>query len=126
MVSISITRTPIIQVYVSIPRKSVLKEGVLTADGTEQIIVEASGILNLEGYVDLSEMVEGDRVVLRRYVKIQEGDEYKLHASDTYSGVQAEPLVRFPFIAGYYGIKVTLQQTAGTYKNFPYQFFKEV
>ena len=117
--------SPAINIYVGIPRKSVLKEGVLVADGTEQILVEAAGVLNLEGYVDLSAMTSGDQVVLRRYVKIQEGGEYRLHASETYNGVQAEPLVRFPFIAGYYGIKVTLQQTAGTYKSFPYQFFKE-
>jgi hypothetical protein len=29
-------------------------------------------------------------------------------------------------MAGYYGIKITLKQTSGTYKNFPYQFFKEI
>ncbi len=109
-----------------IPRKQPLKEGVLVADGTEQVLVEAVGLLNLEGYVDLSAMAEGDTVVLKRYVKIQEGGEYKLHASETYTGVQAEPLIRFPFIAGYYGIKVTLQQTSGTFKSFPYQFIKEV
>jgi len=106
--------------------KMVLKEGVLTADGTEQTLIEATGIMNMEGYVDLSAMVGGDRVVLNRYVKIESGGAYTLHATAAYVGVQPQPLIRFPFIAGYYGIRVTLQQTAGINKRFPYQFFKEV
>ncbi|MEM2249936.1 MAG: hypothetical protein QXO00_02385 [Candidatus Bathyarchaeia archaeon] len=108
------------------PLKQLLKEGVLTADGTEQTLIEASGLLSLEGYVDLSAMTTGDTVTLTRYVKIQQDGEYKRHATETYTGPQADPLVRFPFIAGYYGIKVTLKQTSGTYKTFPYQFFKEM
>ena len=108
------------------PRKQIVAEGVLISDGTEQTVVEVSGLMNLEGYIDLSSMEESDIVVLSRYVKIQPDGEYKLHAREAYSGSQPEPLIRFPFIAGYYGIKITLQQTSGTlYKEFPYQFFKE-
>ncbi|MEM2587949.1 MAG: hypothetical protein QXV23_06580 [Candidatus Bathyarchaeia archaeon] len=106
--------------------KQLLKEGKLVADGTEQTLIEALGLLNLEGYVDLSPMQDGDTVILRRYVKITANDDYKLHGEETYIGVQAQPLIRFPPLAGYYGIKVTLQQTTGTYKSFPYQFFKEI
>jgi hypothetical protein len=105
--------------------KELLVEGSITADGTEQTVIEKLGLINLEGYVDLSEMTNGDTVTLRRYVKIQQNGEYRLHGEETYLGVQTQPLIRFPTIVGYYGIKVTLQQTSGTYKNFPYQFFKE-
>jgi len=115
--SVSITR---------FTRKQILAEGTVTADGTEQTVLEAQGIMNLEGYVDLSEMTNGDTVTLRRYVKIQQDAEYKLHGEETYVGIQAQPLIRFPPMAGYYGIKITLKQTSGTYKNFPYQFFKEI
>jgi len=108
-----------------IPRKQLLKEGEIYADGTEQTVIEALGIMNLEGYIDLSHMMDGDTVTLRRYVKIQKDAEYKLHGEETYVGTQAQPLIRFPPMAGYYGIKITLQQTSGTHKNFPYQFFKE-
>lgn len=109
-----------------VARKSLYKEGKLTADGTEQVVVDAPSLLNLEGYIDLSKMVSGDTVVLKRYVKIEENGEYRLHADEIYTGAQAQPLIRFPFMASYYGMKVTLQQTAGTYKSFAYQFFKEV
>jgi len=109
-----------------VPRKQIIAEGVLVSDGTEQTVIEVSGLMNLEGYIDLSNMESGDVVALSRYVKIQPDGEYKLHAREVYSGSQPEPLIRFPFIAGYYGIKITLQQTSGTlYKEFPYQFFKE-
>ena len=116
--SVTITKLPI-------TRKQILAEGTITADGTEQTVIEASGIMNLEGYIDLSQMTNGDTVTLRRYVKIQKNTEYKLHGEETYVGAQAQPLIRFPAIASYYGIKITLKQTSGTYKNFPYQFFKE-
>jgi hypothetical protein len=108
-----------------IPRKQLLKEDEISADGTEQTVIEALGLMNLEGYIDLSQMTNGDTVTLRRYARIREDAEYKLHGEETYVGGQAQPLIRFPAMAGYYGIKITLQQTSGTHKNFPYQFFKE-
>lgn len=104
----------------------VLKEGTIIADGTEQTVIEAAGLMKLEGYVDLSAMTEGDTVILRRYVKITADGNYKLHGEETYVGVQAQPLIRFPPLAGCYGIKVTLKQTMGTYKSFNYQFFFKV
>jgi hypothetical protein len=106
-------------------RKQILAEGTVTADGTEQTVLEAQGIMNLEGYIDLSQMANTDTVTIRRYVKIQQNGEYRLHGEETYAGIQAQPIIRFPPIAGLYGIKITLKQTSGTYKNFPYQFFKE-
>jgi len=106
------------------PSKQVIAEGTITTDGTEQVVFEIVELINLEGYIDLSNMTEGDTIILKRYVKIKEGGSYKLHAKETYSGVQEEPLIRFPEIAGRYGIKITIQQIAGTYKSFDYQFFK--
>jgi hypothetical protein len=118
--------TESIRVRGLISRKQILAEGTVTADGTEQTVLEALGLMNLEGYVDLSEMTNGDTVTLRRYVKIQQNAEYKLHGEETYVGIQAQPLIRFPAMAGCYGIKITLKQTSGIYKSFPYQFFKEM
>jgi hypothetical protein len=105
--------------------KELLAEGSITANGTEQTVIEKLGLINLEGYIDLSQMTSTDTVTIRRYVKIQRNGEYKLHGEETYVGIQAQPILRFPAIAGLYGIKITLKQTSGTYKNFPYQFFKE-
>lgn len=109
-----------------IPHKHLLKEGVLEADGTEQTVIEIAELINLEGYIDLSSMQDGDTVTLRRYVKISSIDNYKLHGEETYVGFQAQPLIRFPPLACCYGIKITLQQTSGKFKSFPYLFFKEL
>ncbi|MEM1879169.1 MAG: hypothetical protein QXJ18_05355 [Desulfurococcaceae archaeon] len=103
-----------------------VKEGVVEADGTEQTVVEALGPMSLEGYIDLSEMQEGDAVIIKRYVRMTQDGEYKLHASDEYYGRQTEPIVRLPPISGLYGIKVTLQQTSGTYRAFRYLFFYQL
>lgn len=115
-----------IRVRSIIPHKQLLKENTLTADGTEQTVIEVEGLINLEGYIDLNQMQNGDTVTLRRYIKITSNGDYKLHGEETYVGVQAQPLIRFPPLASYYGIKITLQQTSGTFKTFQYQFFKEL
>jgi len=103
-------------------------EGTLTADGTEQTIVldEISGNPQrfLEGYIDLSNMASGDTVVIRYYVSLTSPVDYKKYAEETYSGAQSLPLLYITTKPARYGIKVTLQQTAGTYRTFKYQFFR--
>jgi hypothetical protein len=103
-------------------------EGTLTADGTEQNLVldEIPGNPPrfLDGYVDLSAMAEGDTVVIRQYVSLVTPVSYKKYAEETFSGPQALPLLYITTKTGRYGIKVTLQQTAGTFKTFPFQFFR--
>jgi hypothetical protein len=104
-------------------------EGTLTADGTEQNVVldEVSGNPSryLEGYIDLSNMASGDTIVIREYMKIKSDGGYVKYAEETYSDAQTLPLLHILTKPGRYGIKVTLQQTAGTYRNFPYQFFRK-
>jgi hypothetical protein len=104
-------------------------EGTLTADGTEQNVVldEITGnpTRYLEGYIDLSNMESGDAVVIREYMKIKSDGGYVKYAEETYSGVQSIPLLYIITKPGRYGIKITLQQTSGTYRNFPYQFFRK-
>jgi hypothetical protein len=104
-------------------------EGTLTVDGTEQNIVldEITGNPSryLEGYIDLSNMASGDTIVIREYMKIKSDGGYVKYAEETYSGAQTLPLLHILTKPGRYGIKITLQQTAGTYRNFPYQFFRK-
>lgn len=115
-----------VQVHLIIPKREVAAQGIIEADGTEQVVVDVAGMLSLEGYIDLSEMEDGDAVVLKRYVRVSPDSGYALHAEETFVGRQLQPAVRFPPVAGYYGIRVTLRQTSGTFKRFPYIFFKEV
>jgi len=106
-------------------KKSPLKKDNLTADGSEQTVIEATGLSLLEGYLDLQNMQAGDTVLIKQYVKVEEGGDYKLVDNGSYSDVQTKPILHFLSRILDLGMKITLQQTAGTYKSFPHAFYKE-
>jgi hypothetical protein len=103
-------------------------EGTVTMDGTEKTVVldEITGNPSryLEGYIDLSPMASGDSITIRQYLKIASGGSYVKYAEETYTGAQSLPLLYILSKSGRYGIKLTAQQTAGTYRTFTYQFFR--
>jgi hypothetical protein len=103
-------------------------EGSVTMDGTEQNVVldEPSGNPPrfLEGYIDLSPMASGDVIVVRQYMKIASAGGYVKYAEETYSDAQGIPLLYIVTKPGRYGIRVTAQQTGGTYRTLAYQFFR--
>jgi hypothetical protein len=100
-------------------------KGTLVTDGSEQVVMEVSGSVRVSGYISLANMEAGDTVVIRQYMKLLNG-EYKRYASETYTGVQENPIVYIMPKELASAIKVTLQQTSGTYKTFDYLFIKEV
>jgi hypothetical protein len=104
-----------------------IAQGTITADSTEQTLVEYVGeISQIGGYIDLSSMEEGDEVVIRVYTKIKPDGEWKLYDEGGFYGKQAYPALHIlPRVAGY-AYKVTLQQASGTYKPFDYLFVKTV
>ena len=103
-------------------------EGTVVMDGTEKNVVldEITGNPSrfLEGYIDLTPMASGDTIVIRQYIKIASGGDYIKYAEETYSGAQTLPLLYVVSKSGRYGIKITAQQTAGTYRTLTYQFFR--
>lgn len=104
----------------------VIGEGSITADGSEQILIEYYGLAVISGYIDLSAMDEEDEVIIRAYVKMEREGEFKLYRPETFIGKQTEPaLYVMPRLTGY-GFKVTLQQTKGSYKTFGYIFVRGV
>jgi len=106
---------------------SVIKQGSIVTDGTEQVIVEYIGnVSQISGYIDLSNMQDGDIVTIRTYVKIIPDGEYRLYDSETFTGKQETPaLYLLPRLTGV-AYKVTIQQTSGLYKSFDYLFVKGV
>ena len=81
----------------------------------------------VEGYIDLSPMQTGDAVEIREYIAV-DGVNYRLYARVIYNDVPTEPIVRlhaktFPQPVNY---KVTVIQTKGTPRTFPYAFLLEV
>ncbi|MEM2587952.1 MAG: hypothetical protein QXV23_06595 [Candidatus Bathyarchaeia archaeon] len=103
-------------------------EGSVAMDGTEKVVVldEISGNPQryLEGYVDLTPMASGDTIVIRQYMKISATGDYVKYAEESYSGAQSLPLLYITTKPARYGIKITIQQTAGTNRTFTYQFFR--
>ena len=99
-------------------------QGTIIADGTEQLVVEDAVLSNLSGFLDLVELQAGDTVIIRQYVDMNGG--YKLYAEESYSDVQAQPALHLTPKTSNTKMKVTLEQTAGTYKEFGYEFVREV
>ena len=101
----------------------------ITSDGTEQtLFVVDSPTYNFKPKVlliDMSNMESGDEIVIRTYYRIKEGGSYILHNSNTYSGVQSVPLKSIDLLPNRFGIKVTLQQTSGSYKSYDYEIYYE-
>lgn len=97
----------------------------LTADGTEQEVLNTSGRGKYEGWIDLVNMQAGDTVDVKEYVMLKSGGSFRLYATTTYSGVQAEPAIHVTRKLSEYGLKVTLQQTAGVNRTYDYEFLKE-
>jgi hypothetical protein len=99
-------------------------KGTLVADGSEQVVMEISEAARVSGYISLANMEVGDTVVIRQYVKLLNG-EYRRYAAEAYTGVQENPIVYITPKELASAIKLTLQQTSGTYKTFKYLFIKE-
>ena len=102
---------------------TLLKEGNLSADGTEQTLLEFSDVGRISGYVDLSEMGVGDTVYIRQYVLVN--GVYQRYASEPYTGIQADPAIYITPKETDKGLRITLQQTAGTLKNYDNRFTLE-
>jgi len=93
-------------------------------DGTEQTLFESTELGEYSGYIFLDQMQSGDEIVLRVYIKDVEDGNYKLRESVTLTGVQNFPAIEIRPIIGKVGIKVTAQQTSGTYRTVTSMWFK--
>ena len=105
-----------------------LGSGNMKADGTEQIIFEFSRNepFKLEGWISLENMENGDTLVVRQYEKLDVDDKYVMHAEDVYYDAQKEKLIRISPKIGMRGVKITIQQTSGSYKYYPWEFYMAV
>lgn len=107
-------------------RLSALKSGNFTADDTEQTLLEFMDIGRVVGYVDLGNMQAGDIIIIRQYMKIIDGGNYRKYAEETYTGLQSPPILYITPKETDFAIKITLQQVAGSYRTYPYNFLREI
>jgi hypothetical protein len=105
-----------------------LGSGTFKTSPTEEPIFEytRNEPFTFAGYVNLKNMEDGDEIIIRQYVKLAVDDEYTLYAEEPYYGKQKEPLVNIKKLPVFRGVKVTIQQTKGTPKYVPWEFFGSV
>jgi len=94
-------------------------------DGSEQVLVatEISSPHSLEGMIDLSSLASGDSVTVREYMSAVSPVSYTKYAQSSVSGPRDPAMLYLATKSSSYGIRITLQQTSGTYRTLPWQFF---
>lgn len=101
----------------------------LSALNTETTVVEfsASNTYITEGYIDLGNMASGDVVVVTEYIAV-DGVTPRVFVRYTFSDAQDQPVIRFhaKTFTSIMKHKITINQTAGTLRSFPYGFVQEV
>ncbi len=107
------------------PRYHPFNDGVIAADGTEQIIAEypTPGVVILCGWVDLSALQGGETVRIREYVRLTDLGGFKVYAASDYSGVMDDPMLYIESKPSNRGIMLTVEQIAGVLRQFPFQTF---
>jgi hypothetical protein len=101
-----------------------------SALNTETVVVDIPAQTDdyiVEGYIDLGALASGDAVTIKEYIAL-DGVNYRTFVTASYSGPVGDPIVRFHAKTIYYGspYRVTITQTAGTLRSFPYRFILEV
>lgn len=94
--------------------------GEISADGTEQTIVEISEVSKVGAFISLENMQAGDEVVITEYIKLTESGGYKIYTKETYTGSQLEPVIFSIHKNVTKGWKLTIKQNAGSFRRFEY------
>jgi hypothetical protein len=97
---------------------------------TETTVVEVGAQSDdyiVEGWIDLGALQSGDTVVIKVYVAV-DGVNYRTYVTVSYAGPVSDPIIRFHGVQLLYNMmfKVTITQTSGTLRSFPYGFILEV
>ena len=102
----------------------------LTDLNVETTVVEIAGESDdyiVEGYIDLSQLAEGDVVRICEYIAV-DGENYRRFLCTEFQGPVEDPVIRFhsKTLLSSMKYKVTITQTQGTPRSFPYGFLKMV
>lgn len=107
--------------------------GTLMADGTEQNLVIVDTPLGtfspLKIKVDMSAMDWGDSTTIKWYERLADGGGYVEKDEKDFNGPQNilpdSPVKNVELEPNRFGIQVTLQQTAGTLRAYPWEYLAE-
>lgn len=99
--------------------------GTLSATGAEDTIRESTDEGKLHCFIDLTAMQAGDSITVRQMLKIKAAGSYIKYAEETYADVQSLPMLYIVTKPSKHGIKITLEQTAGTNRDYDWETFIE-
>ena len=104
--------------------------GTLTADGTEQNVYinnAPAGVYRpICVKIDFTNHEATETVVLRTYYRIADGGGWLQDDGVTYIGVPTVPLINVELLPTRFGVRVTLEKTAGTNRAYGWEAFYEV
>ncbi len=103
-------------------------ESSVLMDGTDKTLVEITDVKvgEVEAWLDLTPMQAGDTIVINYRRKVKAAGTYAIYASESYSGVQAVPMVKIIGAKVYRDIKISAQQTAGVNRTLDVQAVRTV
>ncbi|MBU1173010.1 MAG: hypothetical protein KKD44_25900, partial [Proteobacteria bacterium] len=99
--------------------------GTLSATGSEDDIRESTDEGKLHCFIDLSNMVSLDSITVRQFIKIKAAGSYIKYAEEAYTDAQTLPMLYIVTKPSKHGIKITLEQTAGTNRDYDWETFIE-
>ena len=103
--------------------------GTLTTDGTEQNVYinnAPAGVYRpICVKIDFTNHTATETVVLRTYYRIAEGGGWLQDDGVTYIGVPTVALINVELLPTRFGIRVTLEKTAGTNRDYLWEAFYE-
>lgn len=99
--------------------------GTLTADGTEQTLATVTDGGTFMLALDLSNMALGDKILIRASVKLFSGEASSQFDERLFQQDQtSNPIVLMDPIPAPIEVKYTLEQTAGTNRDFPWAVYE--
>ena len=130
------TRKARIDRLASIEAHQMPTEGTATFATTDsypktETIIDTSGMAIagkqhiVDGYIDLSNLADGESITVREYMQIKSGGSFILYAEETYSNAQSLPLLHIVTKPARYGLKVELymESAPSADRSFDYQLF---
>lgn len=99
--------------------------GTLTATGSEDEVRESLVEGKLHAFIDLTAMLASDSITVRQYMKIKPAGSYVKYAEEVFADVQSLPMLYIVTKPSKNGIRITLEQTAGTNRDYDWETFIE-
>ena len=99
--------------------------GTITTDGTEQNVYINNDPVGLYSpeiiLIDFTNHTAGETIEIKEYYRIKSGGNLILYKTTSYAGAVDPPLVSHALQKNRYGIKVTIEKTAGTNRDYDWE-----